>query len=148
MKNTLTTMHTPPPTKKKKIEISLYNEMLPGISSASVIIKVDNHIQWCCLKVTMGHVTWHIWYSEVVTNYTISSFKWHIIFGFSDKQLKKWRMRDHGFLSHSNFSCWMKVKNYTKLITLSHKLLTIKACSTDFRFFTHPLSPQVGENNL
>jgi len=31
--------------ENKKIEVSLYNEMLPGIQRGSVIIKVDNHIQ-------------------------------------------------------------------------------------------------------
>jgi len=31
--------------RKKQIEVSLYNEMFPGIPRASVIIKADNHIQ-------------------------------------------------------------------------------------------------------
>jgi len=43
-----------------------------------------------------------------------------------------------------------EVKKNPKLITLSHNdfNIIIKVYSKDYKFFTHPLSPQVGENNL
>jgi len=48
------------------------------------------------------------------------------------------------------FFCLTEVKKNPKLITLSHNDFNsiIKVYSKDYQFFTHPVSPQVGENNL
>jgi len=109
MKNTCrTTMH-----RKKKTDWSLTVQW----NVARNLKRISNYKggqPYIVMLLKSYYVTCYMWYSEVVTDNNTSKFlnKWQIILGLLDKQQKKWRIRDHGFLSYSNFFffVWQKLK--------------------------------------